>query len=258
MRPYLRPRPVDAPAVRLLALHHAGGSAAVYHPLARLLPADWDVVLPDLPGRGTRAREAPRTELTELVDVVLDQALAWSDEPLALFGHSLGAVVATELARRLEALGRSPMWLGVSGRVAPARQDEARQGLHRRSDAEVLATLGSMGGLPERLREIPEFTQRFLRTVRADLAAVDSYRPAPDRARLSCPLTVFGGRRDSWAPVDAIGDWGREARSDPARRLFPGGHFYFLGAEFPALASAIAAEVTAAAPRPGTRREAAA
>lgn len=235
-RSFHRPRPVDSPALRLIGFHHAGGSAAVYHPFARHLPDDWDLLLLDLPGRGRRAGQAPLDDMTDVVATAVADVLPWAgDTPLALFGHSMGAIVALETARSLEGLGCAPLWTGVSGRVAPHFRRPDVTPLSERDDCALLKVLFELGGMPERAAEAPDFLDRFLRTVRADLTAVDNYRPDPARSPLSSPLTVFGGTQDPWAPPSAMHLWRRETTARFAQKFFPGGHFYFLDDLFPAL-----------------------
>jgi surfactin synthase thioesterase subunit len=238
---------VAHPVVRLVGFHHAGGSAAVYYPLHRHLPLDWDLLLLDLPGRGKRHRMSPLDRIDEVLAIVeTDVRECPADAPLALFGHSYGAILAAEVARMLADAGREPVWLGVSGRMAPAFHAQSRHRLAELTDVELMAELFAMGGLPEQAATTPEFKERFLATVRADLRAVDSYRPDPDRMRLSCPITVFGGTSDAWAPAPTLGAWAAETTGGFRQRLFPGGHFYFLGAMFETLATEIVTAVAAA------------
>ncbi|MGW3354016.1 thioesterase II family protein [Streptomyces bungoensis] len=241
-----RPRPVDAPALRLIGFHHAGGSAAVYRPLVHHLPDDWDLLLLDLPGRGRRAGQAPLHAMTDVVATAVADVLPWVDgTPLALFGHSMGAIVALETARSLEGLDRAPVWTGVSGRVAPRFSRPGETPLSTLDDEALLRVLHGLGGMPERITEAPDFLERFLRVVRADLTAVDHYRPDPFRSPLSSPLTVFGGTQDAWAPPSAMHLWRRETDSRYAQRFFPGGHFYFLGEHFRALTHQLVRHVDA-------------
>ena len=229
---FVRPRPLANPVVRVIAFHHAGGSAAMYHSMSTALPANWELLLLDLPGRGRRYAEEPIRAMSALIDRVVEDVRPSLDVPVALFGHSLGAILAAEVGRVCESLGAPPVWVGVSGRVAPTLQAQTRR-LSTLDDASLLAEVIALGGTPERVGEIPELRAHFLRVVRADIAVLDSYQPAPDRAALGCPVTAFAGTSDVWAPPMTMRPWARETRSAFHMRLFAGGHFYFLG---PALA----------------------
>jgi surfactin synthase thioesterase subunit len=92
-----------------------------------------------------------------------------------------------------------------------------------------------------------EFREHFLKIVRSDLAAADSYKPAPDRVPLACPLTAFGGTTDPLALPEMMHSWMLETRGSFQQSLFPGGHFYFLGPAFPGFMHELVAEVLSAA-----------
>jgi surfactin synthase thioesterase subunit len=242
--PFLQPRPVADPSFRLIGFHHAGGSAAAYYPMARELPDDWDLRLLDLPGRGKRHAETPSADMTRVVAGAVEDVAPWLDAPILLFGHSYGAIVAVEVARELESLGRGPLWVGVSGRIPPSLHQYSRRHLAELDDDWLLQEMVELGGTPDRIGELPDLRERFLQTVRADLRAVDSYQPEPNRKPLSCPLTVFGGIYDSWAPTSWLGSWHYETTGVFRQRLFPGGHFYFMGKTFPAFTRELVKEVT--------------
>jgi medium-chain acyl-[acyl-carrier-protein] hydrolase len=240
--PFIRPRPVDDPAVRVVVFHHAGGSAVMYYPLLKGLPADWDLLLLDLPGRGRRHRSPALTDMPSLVDVATCDILPWADAPLALFGHSLGAIVAAEVGRRLEASGAPLVWVGVSSRPGPHSPVPHPLPLDA-PDEELIEELAATGGVPERLDAVPGYRERFLRLVRDDLRAAASYRPDPARRRLVAPLTGFSGQYDHLAPPVTVDSWIRETDASFRHRSFPGGHFYFLDAAFEALAAAVTHEI---------------
>lgn len=243
MSPFIRPRSVDDPVVRLVVFHHAGGSASAYFPLVRGLPQDWDLLLLDLPGRGKRHTSPPLTDMAALVALATRDVLPWAEAPLALFGHSFGAVLASEVARVLPDHGVRPSWVGVSGRAAPAHRVAEDYTLPEFTDAELLSRLTEMGGLPDRLDELPEFRDRLLRLVRADLRAVASYRPDPDRKPIAAPLTAFVSTDDAWAPLAEIGAWARETAGEFRQRVFSGGHFHFLGESFATFTGALVQEI---------------
>jgi surfactin synthase thioesterase subunit len=243
--PFTQPRQVAQPALRLVVFHHAGGSAAAYFPLARSLPGDWDVLLLDLPGRGKRMRAAPIEDMAQLVGVAVADVLPWAQgAPIALFGHSLGAIVAAETARHLEARGARPAWVGVSGAVAPEHRASARLPGHDRPDAELLAELAGMGGMPDQIDEVPEFRDRVLRLVRADLRALATYHAEPGREPLTAPLTVFSATDDVWVPPPMLPAWAHETCGPVRQRMFTGGHWHFLGAALPAFAAEVAQEAS--------------
>ena len=239
---FVRPRPIADPALRLIAFHHAGGSAAMYYPMGARLPDDWELLILDLPGRGKRYAEPPLHELPALVDRVAEDVRPWLDAPVALFGHSLGAILAAEVGRICERAAAPLVWVGVSGRVAPTLQAQTRR-LSTLDDAALLAEVVALGGTPERVAEIPELREHFLRVVRADIAVLESYQPAVDRPALSCPVTAFAGASDVWAPPTTMRPWARETRSDFHLRQFEGGHFFFLGPGFGDFAREVVHEI---------------
>lgn len=239
---FVRPRRLTDPSLRVIAFHHAGGSAAMYHPMCAELPADWELLILDLPGRGKRYAEAPLTTMPELVERVVEDVRPWLDAPVALFGHSLGAILAAEVGRACESRGTPPIWVGVSGRIAPTLQPQARR-LSDLDDDALLDAIIAIGGMPDRAREVPELREHFLRVVRADIAVLESYQPTPDRPALGCAVTAFAGTSDVWAPPTTMRPWARETRSDFHLRMFEGGHFYFLGQAFPGFAREIVREI---------------
>lgn len=132
----------DAP--RLLCLPHAGGSAGFFTGLSAALSPAVDVVAVQYPGRQDRRREPAVTSLPLLADQVFQALAPFGDRPLALFGHSMGATLAFEVAARLESHGRAVTRLVASGRRAPSRHRD--ENVHRRDDEGVVQELRRLGG----------------------------------------------------------------------------------------------------------------
>ncbi len=208
-------RSVDEPALRLVCLHHAGGTSALFDAWPDGLPAQVEVIAVELPGRGSRADEAPCTELGPLLDA-LERALAsLHDRPFALFGHSFGAVVAFELCRRLRRQGAPmPSHLFVSGFVGPRAYDPATA--LRASD---LGPAFDLGGA----------------ALRSDFALFHSWRYEPE-APLDVPITAFVGASDSFTARDGFGAWRDETASAFESAELPGHHLYLATDPFPLLA----------------------
>ena len=141
----------------------------------------------------------------------------------AFFGHSYGALLAYEVARRLQDGGSRPELVVLSGSRAPSVAPPVV--LHRQDDERLVNAIRLMGGTPEaRLRD-PDFVHRLLPLVRSDLAAAETYRPA-GRPRLAGAVSAWAASADWYAPPERVARW-RQFASGPFRgRLFTGDHFF--------------------------------
>jgi surfactin synthase thioesterase subunit len=215
-----------AARLRLFCIPWSGANASVYREWATGLPGEIETVAVQLPGRSTRRDETPVDRLAPLARQVtraIDAELRDRPGRFVLFGHSLGALLAYEVARRLVAAGRYPDLAVLSASRAPAQAP--RIVLHRLGDADLLAALGRMGGTsPDRLRD-RQFLDYFLPLVRTDLTACETFRPALGTT-LPCPVSVWAGREDWYAHPEDVGRWHQIAGSAYRSRLFGGGHFF--------------------------------
>jgi medium-chain acyl-[acyl-carrier-protein] hydrolase len=217
------PRP-DA-RVRLLCFPYAGGGASAYRLWPASLP-DWvEVCAMQLPGRENRLLEPARTEIAELLPDLADAVRGQADRPFAFFGHSMGALIAYELARFLRNRELPvPIHLFASGNRPPHLPYETRiQSLL--SDDELVAELKELGGLTQELLDNPEYLELVLPVVRADLALLERYEwtEAPP---LPCPLSAYGGEEDPDVRAEDLERWRPHTAAAFAVRLFPGGHFF--------------------------------
>ncbi|NGO66847.1 alpha/beta fold hydrolase [Streptomyces boncukensis] len=215
------PRP-DA-ARRLFLFPHAGGSAASYLRWCALLP-DVEVLVAQLPGRQERRAEEPYRRTGPLVEALRTALEAELDgRPYALFGHSLGALLAYRLAVDIERDGGEvPVLLGVSGwapeRVLPV------EALLPLPDARFVTAVRRFGVLPAEVSEDPELLALVLPALRADLALVAGYRD--DGARVGCPVAAYGGRADPTLERGRLSEWAARTPVFLGASAFPGGHFY--------------------------------
>lgn len=212
----------------LVCFPHAGGSAAAYVELARTLSAEFDVVSVQYPGRQDRFAEAPFTTLAPLVEAVAGELaieLARDRErPYALFGHSMGALVAFETARLLIRDGLPvPQQLFLSGRGGPLCHtgDEGKPW----DDADVLADLHRLGGTDQTMLDDPDILEMVLPALRADYRAVATYRWTRGEP-LTVPVTALIGDQDPLVKVNEARTWGEHTSGDFALKVFAGGHFY--------------------------------
>src|SRR4051794_34471962 len=200
-------RPAAAAGVRLYVFPHAGGSGLMYQDWPARFPPGWRVVPVDPPGHGTLMGQPPLTDGDALVGHLLDRLgpeLRDPGAPFAFFGHSMGALVAYELTRRLVDEGRTaPVWLGLSACGAP-RPDAPPVPLpaHEPSDEELRRQVARLGGTPPKVLEHSGLWQLFAPVIRADLRLVRTWRPAPARTPLPVPVSLFGGARDRAVGLD--------------------------------------------------------
>lgn len=224
------------PAVRLFTFAHAGGGAAFFRPWRRALAPRVEVRPVLLPGRESRVREPPYHRIEQLLDPLcaalephLDTHLdthrdTHRDTPYALFGHSMGAVVAYEVARRFTGRGHPPVCLIVSGRRAP-RTPSTRRLLCALPDREFLAAVGALNGTPGEVLDQPDLLAMFLPALRADFELNEMYQPLPGRS-LSCPLVAYLGAEDPEADAAELLAWRGESAGEFTLRIFGGDHFY--------------------------------
>ncbi|MFJ1766984.1 thioesterase II family protein [Amycolatopsis sp. NPDC088138] len=223
-RPWLPGGVPDGTATRLFCFPHAGASAVVYRDWAAAAGEGLAVLPVQLPGRAERGRETPYEDVETLVDAALDGLGDALTGDYAFFGHSVGALTAYLLTRRLVERGATPpRHLFVSGRAAPQLPD-TRPPLRALPDQRLAAELHALGGLPDVLRREPSLLAMFLPLMRADLAVNETYRHVPGEP-LPVPLTVFGGDRDPRADEDELAAW-LELGTDATLFTYPGGHFY--------------------------------
>lgn len=206
---------------RLLCLPHAGGAASAFRGWPGGLPPAVHHLAVQYPGRADRLAEAPIHRMDALVDGILAGLGALPGLPLTLFGHSMGASVAHELALALERRGRPVEHLIVSGRPAPTAQ---RPGVvHLRGDDALIEDIRGLGGTNTELLDNPEARSLVLPALRADYRLIETYRPTGGRP-LTCPVTAFVGDRDTEVGVAAAAAWAEVTEGDFHHVVLPGDH----------------------------------
>jgi len=215
------------------------------------LPEWVDLVPVLLPGRESRFSETPFTNLGPLTDAVVEAMASELDVPYALFGHSMGALVAFEAARRLDAgPGRRPSLLLVAGRVAPHSRPRERM-IHQLPDDHFIDYLQKVNGTEPEIFEDRSLIDILLPVLRADFAACETYVYRPGQP-LACPITTFGGIEDREVAEADAAAWSIHSAARFRLHMLPGGHF-FVNSERARMVSLIASEcvsVGAAPPAP--------
>jgi len=210
-------------AARLVCFPHAGGSASFYLPVSRVLAPVADVIALQYPGRQERRKEKCLESIDEMADRITEVLVPLADRPLVFFGHSMGALIAFEIARRLGEQGIVPRHLFASGRRAPSRHRAER--VHTLDDAGVIAEMVALSGTDRAVLGDPEILRMVLPAIRGDYHAVETYRYR-DGAPLSCPITVLTGDADPRVTLDEAAAWKEHTSAGYDLRVLTGGHFF--------------------------------
>lgn len=226
-------------ALPLLCFPYAGGRWTAYRDWADELPTSIHVVPLDYP-RMQSDRPAFST-VAELAHSAHSALGCFWDEPVVLFGHSLGALVAFELALLLAAEGGPPVHLFVSGHRAPGHS-MLEPPAHDLPWPELFDRLRRWGGVPQDLLADRELMGWFEPILRAELRIAEIYRPVMQRAPLAGKVVALAGLHDNTAPPASMNDWGKVTRGPFALHSIPGGHF-FLNGQRQHLLSLIASEL---------------
>jgi medium-chain acyl-[acyl-carrier-protein] hydrolase len=229
--------------LRLFCFPYAGNGAHAYRGWERELPEDVHVCPVQLPGRPGRLSEPAFTDMRPLVEATLAALAPFMSEPFVFFGHSMGGLLAYELARALRRSGRPlPLHLFMSGTPAPHLQKGDRH-LHELPDEQFLDEIARLNGTPPEVLADAELRALVLPTLRADFAVMERYSWMPEPP-LDVPITAYAGKDDATAPAGDLSAWREHSSSSFCMRLLPGDHF-FLHSQRSTLLTRLAADLVA-------------
>ncbi len=218
--------PSSHPSGRVFCFAHAGGSADSFMTWREQLPPSIDLAAVQYPGRGRRIDDEPIQEIDEIVEKVTEALMPLTDVPYVLFGHSLGALLAFETARRLVTAGRSPRLLVASACRSPSLlpspavvKAASLDGLH------FINAIRAFGGIPAEIANDHDVLDIVTPIIRSDFKLVANYRYRPGR-RLPVPILVANGSSDQHTSPANLEGWALESTEEVEFRTFEGGHFY--------------------------------
>jgi medium-chain acyl-[acyl-carrier-protein] hydrolase len=218
-----RPKPKTKPRVRLLCFPYAGGGATVFRLWPNHLSEHVEIVSLHLPGRAHRLREPLLTRVEAMVEAAFEAFRDLLDQPFAVFGHSLGAVVGAEFVRVASERGLEPVHLFVSSRppfLQPTRQ------LHKLPNPDFISAMDERyQGIPKEILADKDLLELLLPALRADVEALETFVHT-GRSKLGCPTSVYGGNIDATVSLADLQAWNEEVLAPCDIRLFPGDHFY--------------------------------
>jgi len=217
-------RPNLQARVRLFCFPYAGGSEATFRTWQQNLPNTVEVLPIQLPGRGARIKEPALSRLAPMVRAMSQSLRTELDLPFAFFGHSMGGLIAFELARQLRREGGPlPAHLFISAKCCPKEADDLYAS--EISDQELIQILRRYEGTPREVLENAEMMQFLLPVIRADMELCHTYVCDPEQP-LPCPITAFGGLQDHKSGRACLEGWQNYTTGGFTLRMFPAGHFF--------------------------------
>lgn len=211
--------------MRLFCFPYAGGGPSIYRGWEHYLPQGLEVWPAQPPGRGSRYKEQPYSEMRTLIDSAAAAIEPFLDLPISLFGHSVGAIASFELAHKLKRdFDFDVSHLFVSGSPAPQLPRRGPRLRHLPED-EFITELKSLNGTPPEILENPELMQMIIGTLRADFAIAETYSFSGGPP-LACPITAFGGFEDDLASHEDLEAWKIQTTGAFDLWELPGDHFF--------------------------------
>ena len=219
-------QPSPTARMRLVCFPHAGGSASYFFPLAKALTPEFDVCAVQYPGRQDRYREPFVDNIDDMADEAFAALEPLAEEPVALFGHSMGAVLAFEVARRLEAsAGRGPVLVFASGARAPSRYGDRWGDKGPVGDEELMALMRELGGTDPRVLNDPDVLAAFLPAFGNDYRALQTYHRGTE-VGIRAPVIVMAATDDPKTSLADARAWHEHTIGGIDVHTFAGGHFY--------------------------------
>ena len=204
---------------------HVGGGASFFRSWHELVPPGVELLAVQYPGREERTREPFIDDMARMVDAVVDALAGCLGEPLVLFGHSMGAAVAYEVALRIGArAGHGLRGLVLSAQPSPRHFVPA--GIHLLSDEELWMDTMRFNGIAETVQGHRTLRRLLLPVLRADYRLIETYVPRRG-ATVDCPVVGCLGDADPAVTVEAVEAWREVTDQGFDLHVFPGGdHFY--------------------------------
>ncbi|WP_128896679.1 amino acid adenylation domain-containing protein [Longirhabdus pacifica] len=208
--------------VRLVCFHYAGGSASIFKNWSSMMGEHVEIVLPELPGRGSRIQEKHMDNAHDIVIHLMKELVELADKPLILLGHSMGALIAFEACRQLLNQGITPHHLFAVASRAP--QMPAPTALSQLNDEQFLVELKKFGGIPADVANNQQLMSIMFPRFRADVAVSEHYSVTEEEI-IVVPITVYGGKEDQLSQKQ-LEKWFDVSAKRCQSNMFEGGHFF--------------------------------
>lgn len=210
--------------VILFCLPYAGGGASIFRLWQKQAPLGITLCRIQLPGRESRIKEVPLTDMNKLLDELFTVMQPWCENPFVLFGHSMGGIIAAELSLRFQKANKvNPIHLFISGSRPP--HSCPNRSMHKMASVDLRQALSCNGGTPDEILACDELMALFEPVIRADYTILETWAPRPIR-KINIPITVFAGLQDTVVPYTVVSEWKYYASHSFRQINFDAEHFF--------------------------------
>jgi len=210
---------------RVFLFPYAGGGPAVFSKWNAELPENIEAQIVHYPGRGSRHNETPIKSVSKLTEEISQGIQHLPDKQFVFFGHSLGGLIAFELARYLHQKAfPQPVAVFISACGAPHVPD-SHPPIHTLPDGEFIDALKKLNGTPQEIIQNQEMLNLLLPVLRTDFEMIETYKYVSNDL-LDCPIIAIGGLDDKRVSSERLEGWEMYTSSKFELRYFPGDHFF--------------------------------
>jgi len=209
--------------VKLFCIPFAGGNSQIYSKWHQYLHSDIEVNAIQLPGRDSRKNESFATCLHEIAEEIC-QVLSVTEQKIAFFGHSMGALIAYEVTKRMEKTGKQVCNLFLSARPSPDMPQRFKRS-HLPRD-QLISHLDSLGGTSSSILMDDGLMDNAIPVIRADYALLEGYCCSSNDSAIQTSSTLFSAENDAFVPRSHVANWKKYLPKNTSMHSFSGDHFY--------------------------------
>ncbi|MBR2315549.1 MAG: thioesterase [Clostridia bacterium] len=224
--------------IQLFCIPYAGGKAEMFDSLAEHLCENIEVTAVEYSGHGARTKEDFYSTFDKMTDDVASLINGQIDEAaeIALFGYSMGSVVAFELLRR-KLLKKPPKYLFIASHEAPGEHWESMEycKLDDRAFADMLMSFGGFDKIEDRMLTNRFFRKMIFDPIRADYNLIGNYNLS-DVSPIDIPVTMLYSDKD--VPTQSALKW-QNRFSQQVEFIMMGDNHFFIRELYPEVAKII-------------------
>lgn len=212
--------------IQLFCLPFAGGNKYSYREFAEKAPSFLSLITLEYPGRGTRMKDPLVSDISEVVNDMYRQISPLiGDQPYAIYGHSLGGLIAYLLTLKLMENNKMlPVHLFITGTTGPSSISRTEKKRHLLEKKEFIEEIRELDGMPEEILNSEELLHYFEPILRSDFKVSENYI-YQQHPPLNIPVTVITGTEENMELAD-IQLWQKETTHPVDFKRMPGKHFF--------------------------------